>query len=133
MGDHTGFKNAEANDFMPRANEETLTIAQIESGPAIENIEEIAAVEGIDALLVGPNDLSNSLGIPGDLFHKKNIEAIEKVARAAKEAGKIFGLHAPDKMTEMFIPQGLTLIMSGHDVGLLTGAMKSVAAKFKVN
>ena len=131
IGDHTSFKGAKALEFMPKSNEETLTIAQIETKMAISNIEEIAAVEGIDALLVGPNDLANSLGIPGDLFNKKNIGAIKKVAKAARKHGKIFGLHGPDKMAEMFISEGLTLIMSNHDAGLLTSSMCSIVKKFK--
>ena len=130
-GDHTGYLASQAVAFMPQANDETLTIAQIESKTAIENIDAIAAVEGIDALLIGPNDLANSLGIPGDLFAPKSIDSIMEVARAAKRAGKILGMHGPDKLIEMLIPEGLRLIMSGLDVSFLTQAMAAVAAKYK--
>ncbi|MBL7006188.1 MAG: hypothetical protein ISR78_03785 [Spirochaetia bacterium] len=131
IGDHTSFKGANALEYMPEANRTTLTIAQIETGLAIENIEEIAKVDGIDALLIGPNDLANSLGIPGDLFNDKNMNAILKVAREAKKNGKIFGLHGPDKMAEMLLDEGLNLLMSNHDSGLLTSAMNSIVKKFK--
>jgi len=132
-GDHTAFAGAKALEYMPEANRITLTIAQIETATAIENIDEIAAVEGIDALLVGPNDLSNSLGIPGELFHEKNISAIRKVAQSAKAHGKVFGLHGPDKMADMFLDDGLNLLMSSHDAGLLTKAMGSIITRFKGN
>jgi 2-keto-3-deoxy-L-rhamnonate aldolase RhmA len=130
-GDHTQFDNAKALEYMPDANKRTLIIAQIETALAIENLEGIAAVDGIDALLVGPNDLANSLGIPGDLFHEKNIEAIKKTARLAKANGKVFGLHGPEKMTKMMIPEGLTMIMSNHDSGILLSGMKDIVKKFK--
>jgi 2-keto-3-deoxy-L-rhamnonate aldolase RhmA len=133
VGDHSQFKAAKALEFMPEANKKVLTIAQIETALAIENIEKIAAVEGIDALLVGPNDLSNSLGVPGELFSDINLTAIRRTAKAAKDNGKIFGLHGPDKMTEMLIEEnvGLTLIMSNHDVGLLQSGMAELVKKYK--
>ncbi len=128
---HTNYAAAtDAVGFMKAANEETLTIAQIETGPAVERIDAIAAVEGIDAMLIGPNDLAISLGHPGDLMNKAVTAAITRVAEAARKHGKIFGMHGPDPLTEMFIPQGLRLLMSGLDHGMLLAGMKAVAAKW---
>ncbi len=128
---HTNFAAAtDAVGFMKAANEETLTIAQIETAPAVERIDAIAAVPGIDAVLIGPNDLAISLGHPGDLMNKAVTTAIAKVAEAARKHGKIFGMHAPDPLTEMFIPQGLRLLMSGLDHGMLLAGMKAVATKW---
>ena len=59
-------------------------------------------VPGIDALLIGPNDLSVSLGIPGDLMNPMELEAIAKVAWACKKQGKNFGLHAGEGMLKKF-------------------------------
>ncbi len=130
-GGHTNFAAAsDAVAFMKAANEETLTIAQIETGPAVERIDAIAAVPGIDAMLIGPNDLAISLGYPGDLMNKNVTAAIAKVAEAARKHGKIFGMHGPDPLTEMFIPQGLRLLMSGLDHGVLMAGMKAVATKW---
>jgi 2-keto-3-deoxy-L-rhamnonate aldolase RhmA len=56
--------------------------------------------------------------------------AIGKVAEAARRHGKIFGMHGPDALTEMFIPQGLRLLMSGLDHGMLLAGMKAVATKW---
>jgi 4-hydroxy-2-oxoheptanedioate aldolase len=130
-GGHTNFAAAsDAVGFMKTANEETLTIAQIETTQAVERIDAIAAVEGIDALLIGPNDLAISLGYPGDLMNKAVTGAITKVAESARKHGKIFGMHGPDPLTEMFIPHGLGLLMSGLDHGMLLNGMKAVAAKW---
>jgi 2-keto-3-deoxy-L-rhamnonate aldolase RhmA len=130
-GGHTNYGAAsDAVGFMKAANEETLTIAQIETGQAVERIEAIAAVPGIDAMLIGPNDLAISLGYPGDLMNKNVTAAIGKVADAARKNGKIFGMHGPDPLTEMFIPQGLRLLMSQLDHGMLLAGMKAVATKW---
>jgi 4-hydroxy-2-oxoheptanedioate aldolase len=130
-GGHTNYGAAsDAAGFMRAANDETLTIAQIETGQAVERIDAIAAVPGIDALLIGPNDLAISLGYPGDLMHTAVTAAIGKVADAARAHGKIFGMHGPDALTQLFVPQGLRLLMSGLDHGMLLAAMKAVATKW---
>ena len=115
---------------MERANRETLSIAQIETVGAIESIEGIAAVKGLDALLIGPNDLSISLGCPGDTMGEEVNDAIGKVARAARENNKIFGMHGSDALTQKWIPEGLTLIMSSLDIGMLLASMRAIAEKY---
>jgi 2,4-dihydroxyhept-2-ene-1,7-dioic acid aldolase len=96
-GAHTAYLDAakDPEAFMKQENEQILTIAQIELSEAIDNIEDIAATEGIDALLIGPADLSNSLGVSGQFNHPKMDEAIAKVAAAAKKHHKIFGSMQP--------------------------------------
>lgn len=131
FGGNTGFGPAgEVEAFMEASNRNTLTIAQIESAPAIDAIDEIAAVVGIDALLIGPNDLAISLGRAGDLGHSEVLDAIRKVAVAAKEHNKILGMHGPDDLIEQLIPQGLTLAMSAMDAGMLLAGMKSIAERW---
>ena len=73
---------------MASANEEGLLIAQIETARGIENVEAIAAVEGIDVLWIGHNDLSNSLGIPGQFEHPDYLRAIERFFAACERHGK---------------------------------------------
>lgn len=112
-------------EVMEEANKKVISIAQIETKTAIENAEAIAATPGIDALLVGPNDLSLSLGIPGDLFNKIELEAIAHVAYACKKNKKSFGLHAGAKLLEKFIDD-LTLIMMQSDTDVLTTGFKTI-------
>jgi 2-keto-3-deoxy-L-rhamnonate aldolase RhmA len=134
IGTHTNFaavSGDKAPEFMAAANEEVLAIAQIETAAAIENIESIAAVEGIDALLIGPNDLAVSLGCTGDLQNPTVMEAIDKVAQAAADKGKIFGMHGPDALMERFLTKGLRLIMSKLDISMLLAGMKGIAEHWK--
>lgn len=127
-GAHTEYLDASKNSevFMREQNSCVLTIAQIELSEAIDNIEEIAEVEGIDALLIGPADLSNSLGVSGQFNHPKMDEAIAKVAAAAKKNHKVFGFHAGEELTRKWIPSGLTLRMSQMDINLLAKGMSEI-------
>jgi 2-keto-3-deoxy-L-rhamnonate aldolase RhmA len=127
-GAHTGYhdEGGSSVSFMQEENPRILTITQIELAEAIENIDSIAAVEGIDALLIGPADLSNSLGVPGDFNHPKMDEAIKKVAKAAKDHGKGFGFHASEALTRKWILFGLQLRMNGMDINLLLKGMSEI-------
>jgi len=129
-GAHTAYLDAakDPEAFMKQENEQILTIAQIELSEAIDNIEDIAATEGIDALLIGPADLSNSLGVSGQFNHPKMDEAIAKVAAAAKKHHKIFGFHAAEELTRKWMPHGLTLRMSLMDINLLTKGMAAITS-----
>lgn len=134
IGNHTnhiGVGGDKTMDFIAQANREVLTIAQIETGRGVENVEKIAALEGIDALLIGPADLSMSLGHPGDLKHADVIAAIDRVATAAQKNKKVFSVHGPDWMIEQFRPKGMSLVMSGLDASLLQAAFKGVADKWR--
>lgn len=112
-------------DIMQAQNNRVVAIAQIETKLGVENADAIAATEGIDVLLIGPNDLSISLGIPGDLMNPIEIEAIAKVAAACKKHGKAFGLHAGAKMHEMFKDQE-TFMMLSTDLDLLNNGFKEI-------
>ncbi len=133
LGAHTNYGGlgGTPQEFMEQANRETLTIAQIETGTGVENVEAIAATDGIDALLIGPNDLAISLGVSGDLLGDTVNAAIEKVVAAVRNNGKVFGLHAPDALLERWIPKGCNLIMSGLDLAVLTNGLKAIAEKYK--
>ena len=110
---------------MEMGNNSVISIAQIETKMAVDNAEQIAAVEGIDALLIGPNDLSLSLGCPGDFFNPKEIDAIKHVAAACKKHGKAFGVHAGPQLLEKFADD-LTLVMMQGDVDILAAGFKNI-------
>ena len=131
-GVHTDYVSAkDAPAFMADADAQTLSIAQIETAQAVENIDAIAAVAGIDAMLIGPNDLAISLGIPGQLEAPEMDDAIGKVAEAAAREGKVFGMHAPDPMLDKWKARGLRLIMSSLDIAMLSLGMQAVCARHK--
>jgi len=112
-------------EVMEQANNTVISIAQIETKMSVDNAELIAATPGIDALLIGPNDLSLSLGIPGDLFNQMELDAIAHVAAACKKNKKAFGLHAGVKLLEKFIDD-MTLVMTQTDIDVLTAGFTSI-------
>mgnify|MGYP003313423678 CR=1 FL=1 len=80
-------------EFIRIKNEDTLAIAQIERRTAVDNLEKIISVPGIDVALIGPEDLSLSYGLPGQTNHPTVVEAIQKVIDISIEAGVAPGIH----------------------------------------
>jgi 2-dehydro-3-deoxyglucarate aldolase/4-hydroxy-2-oxoheptanedioate aldolase len=77
---------------MQHANDETLLIAQIETTDGIENVEEISTVDGLDVLWIGHNDLTNSIGIPGQFDHPDYLRAVDRFLKACADNGKAPGV-----------------------------------------
>ncbi len=84
------------SDYVQTANEETLVVVQVETREALANISEIAAVEMVDVVFLGPTDLSAALGYPGQATHPEVLAAIEGAGRAVLQAGKAVGTIARD-------------------------------------
>jgi 2-keto-3-deoxy-L-rhamnonate aldolase RhmA len=130
---NTGYRGGKHSDIMAEANSRVWAIAQIETRLAVENCEAIAATEGLDALLIGPNDLSIDLGVAGDLCNPIEIQAIKKVAAACKKYGKLFTVHAKADYQENF-KGDLSFIMQGTESDFLTEGFKKIktfAANFR--
>lgn len=104
-------------DYLKTADEEILVICQIETRKAVENIEEICSVEGVNVTYIGPADLSASYGHLGDMSHIEVQEAIDRVYDATKAAGLAAGIHQasgatiPDR-----IKKGYNFITVGNDL-----------------
>jgi len=125
-GAHTDYVGGDKHkENMETANRKTISIAQIETKLAVDNADKIAATEGIDLLLIGPNDLSISLGIPGDFMNPLELEAIGHVASSCKKHGKFFGLHAGVKLLEKF-SDDLHFVMSQTDTDILAEGFSSI-------
>lgn len=98
------------DDYIMTANANLLTIVQIETATAVKNINDILAVEGVDAVYVGPVDLSMSMfGVPAKWEDTTYTAAIETVVNAAKKAGKPAGIYATSRNIEWAIEKGFTL------------------------
>jgi 4-hydroxy-2-oxoheptanedioate aldolase len=82
-------------DYVRSANEETLVIVHVESGHAVDHVDEIAATDGVDVVFLGPTDLSHSLGVPGETGHPLVVEHLERAAAATLAAGKVLGVTVP--------------------------------------
>ena len=122
---HTGYRAGKHAEIMAAANDSVISIAQIETKLSVDNAEAIADLNGIDALLIGPNDLSISLGVPGDLFNPIVLEAIAHVGAACQKYNKAFGLHAGQQLIEKFADQ-LSIIMIQSDTDFLAAGFSEV-------
>lgn len=94
-----GDSQAGADVYMARSNRETLLIPQCETAGCLENIEAIAAMEGVDGIFVGPLDLSIALGCPMELDNPRMRQALERVVAACKAAGKLTMIFCGDAAT----------------------------------
>jgi len=100
---------------------------------AVENAEGIAAVPGIDCLLVGSNDLSMEMGIPGDVANPKIQGACDKVVAACRKHGKWPGMGGAysEELLKLYIDKGMTLILAGNDLPMLIAAASAHQAKVR--
>lgn len=104
-------------DYLWERNEGKLTILNIESVPAIERLEQILSVPGIDALVIGPHDLSCSLGIPEDYDHPLFQEAVRTIIRKGRKTGVAVGIHYPPEIGKliMWAKEGMSLLIYSSD------------------
>lgn len=113
-------------------NSQTMIIPQCETVESLENIEEIAAIDGVAGIFVGPFDLSIALGIPTQFDHPKFQEALERIYKAARENGKftmIFGM-APD-IAQSYLDYGFDALTYSMDVTLMIEAAKNAVDTLK--
>ncbi len=114
------------------AKEDLLVICQVETAAGVRNAAEIAAVEGLDLLFLGPFDLSAALGRMGEPDHPEVRRSIEQVERAAKAAGKALGgIPTPDRSAEALFAAGYDLVLADFDVLLLRDAARSSVARLR--
>ncbi|WP_127584699.1 HpcH/HpaI aldolase family protein [Paenibacillus koleovorans] len=88
------FGTVPLSDYLERANEESFICIHIETGKALDNLQEILEVQGVDAVYIGPTDLSVSLGCKGDVDHPEVRKAMEQIRHAAVAAGRKLGIHS---------------------------------------
>ena len=119
-----GFASMPVADTARLVNDETLVVVMIESPQGVANAEAIAAVKGVDALLIGTNDLCFEMGIPGQFNDPKVKEAYTKVIAACRKHGKFPGMGGmyTAELLERHIAMGVQLILSGSDFSLLMQA-----------
>ena len=117
--------------YVKDANRETFLVVQIEDREAVECVEEIAAVKGIDVLFVGPADLSQSYGVFPHFDHPLILTAIDKVAEAATRHGKWWGIPvgSVDHAREM-IGKGARFLAHGAEVIVLTEGFRAIKDRF---
>lgn len=119
-------------DYLNRADEEICLLVQIETRAALEQLEGIAAVEGIDGVFIGPADLSASLGHLGQLKHPQTQAAVQDAARRLNQLGKAAGVLAVvEADARRYIEWGYNFVAVGTDTGLLANSADALARSFK--
>ncbi|KAI1618770.1 Pyruvate/Phosphoenolpyruvate kinase [Exophiala viscosa] len=125
---HFHFQKIGAADLVQQLDSTCSTVfIQVETRECLENIEAIAAVDGVDVLLVGANDLSLELGVLGEWEHQTFQAALKKVAATARRNGKVFGIAGmysrPDICKRIVRDMGARYVLGQFDIGLLAMAM----------
>jgi 4-hydroxy-2-oxoheptanedioate aldolase len=118
-----GFSSKDKNEYFDESNKNTLVIIQIEGKKGLENLEDILRVDNIDIIFIGPYDLSQSMGVPGQTNHPKVLEAMKMVIEKANSKNKVVGtfVETPDEL-KMWKDLGLLYLSYKVDVGIFYDA-----------
>lgn len=129
---HNFYRKVDAAAYMKQTNEHTFIAVQAESPEAIENLETIADVPGVDSIFVGPFDLSVSLGIPGKIEDPKEVKAIERVVEVCRKRGIVSGTMLFDKgHAKHWIQKGMRFMAYSSDIGILADAAAAAVSELK--
>ena len=126
---HDDYAGGDIVEKIRSANSESMLIAQIETDAGVQNVDDIAAVDGIDVLWIGHFDLSNSLGIPGQFEHARFQQAVAHVLAACQRHGKTPGFLAGDIVSgRKLLDQGFRMLAYGGDLWLYQTALQEGVA-----
>ncbi len=116
---------------MQQANQRTILFAQIETREGVANIHDILAVDGVDAALIGPNDMAVDCGTPGDFYTPEMQANIQAVIDAAKAAGKPSGIISGNiPFLQDCRAKGMTVFSCNSEAGLIISGAKAVVKAF---
>ena len=119
-------------DYFAKINDQICVAVQIETVNAVRDIDQICAVDGIDAIFIGPSDLSAALGHLGNPNHPEVQETIRQLFTRSKTNGKPSGILAPvEADARRYLDMGTTLVAVGSDLGLFRNATQTLCDKFK--
>jgi 2-keto-3-deoxy-L-rhamnonate aldolase RhmA len=117
---HRASRYTTAADYGRRANEGIFRMIQLETPAAIEHLEEIAAVDGVDAIFMGPGDLSSAMGVIGNVAHPSVQAALKDAAERCRRIGKPVGTVGPTpEMVKDFIGYGYHFVAVASDMGMM--------------
>lgn len=113
--------------YLGRANDIVACVIQVETREALDDLDAILATPGVDAVLVGPNDLAGALGHTGDIDHPENLAAIARIRVTAKTAGIPAGIHVRDGAEARWrLAEGFAFVTVSTDVGILAAAVDAM-------
>lgn len=129
-----GYGLMPVNEYIQKVNDELLCICYCETKEAYENLDEILQVEGLDMLFIGPSDLSQALGVLGNVKHPKVLETVDDIIRRTKAAGKFVGTVAGNgaAAAELY-NKGVDLVILSSDHGMLAEGAKVMISALKEN
>jgi 2-dehydro-3-deoxyglucarate aldolase/4-hydroxy-2-oxoheptanedioate aldolase len=114
------YRRVSFTDAIQNANDNTLVVVQFETAKAIERADELLSVPGVDVALIGPADLSVSLGVPGEFDHPSMNGAISSLIAACERYSVAPGIHTRTaKLASGWLEKGMRFVSSGNEVGLL--------------
>jgi 2-keto-3-deoxy-L-rhamnonate aldolase RhmA len=124
---HDNYNNQNPLKYIKKANDEFINIIQIETKYGLENVESIAAIDGVDCLWVGHFDLTNFLGIPGDFTSSIYLDAIKRVVDAGKINKKSLGIMVNNNdELEMYSELGFNMIAVGTEMNILSRSISQI-------
>lgn len=120
------------DNYLTRANTELVSLfVQIETAEAVENAADIANVDGVDGIFIGPSDLAASMGLIGQQGHPDVVANVERAITAGKDAGVFVGINAFDPaLAHKYLDAGVDFILVGADVAILARQSENLAATF---
>ncbi|MDE1937886.1 MAG: 2-dehydro-3-deoxyglucarate aldolase [Alphaproteobacteria bacterium] len=120
------YSNMDPREYAEFSNANTMVIAYCETAAALENLDDMLAVDGVDVMFVGPFDLTQALGVIGQPKHPKVLETIDMVVRKVRAAGKAAGIISPNPAeTKRFHEQGFQYVIMGSDQAFIQGMGKA--------
>lgn len=126
------FSHMDSNQYVKGANQENLSILHIEGREGIGNLDKILTVSDIDVIFLGPYDLSQSLGVPGQIDHPDVIKTMEEAIAKSNNQNTIVGTYADDiKAAQKWVDLGVKYMSVSLDTVLLYEGAKSLASKLK--
>ena len=129
---HTAFKAGPLVETLAAMNKETMLVVQVETKEAVDRLDDLLSVTGVDAALIGPTDLSLALGIGGQMEHPTLVAAIEATMAACVKHKVVPAIHTNDvAMTASWAKRGMRLVSINSEVGLLTGAARGAVATIR--
>lgn len=127
-----GYSADNTPDLTRRANDNACVVGQLEGVEGLRNLEEILTVEDLDAIYIGPYDLSVSMGIPGELNHPRIQEEMKNIVSRARDHGKIVGSFCQTlEMAQKWHSAGIRFLTIGVDTAIIYQSFADIAASFK--
>ena len=124
---HDNYINQDPLSYIEKANNSLINIIQIETKKGLENVKEIASIDGVDCLWVGHFDLTNFLGVPGDFSSKIYLDAINEIVNAANSYKKSLGIMVNSKQElETYSKLGFNMIAVGTEMNILSRSISQI-------